>query len=94
MADYGRLDDKTANNFDARFFALGGTYALSRRTDFYAVASRLANRGNAHYLIADASNTGLQTSSNAGLPVPGFFGGNVNAGFSPSSFQVGMRHRF
>jgi len=94
MADYGRLDDKTANNFDARFFALGGTYALSRRTDFYAVASHLANRGNSHYLIADASNTGLQTSSNAGLPVPGFFGGNVNAGFSPSSFQVGMRHRF
>ena len=94
MANYGRLDDRSANNFDARFWGLGATYPLSRRTDFYAAAARMNNRGGSHYLISDASNAGLQTSTSASAAVPGVFAGNVPGGFSPSSFQVGVRHRF
>ena len=95
MADYGRLDDRSANDFDARFFAVGATYALSRRTDFYAAASKMRNRNGAHYLISDASNSGLQTSVGATAAVPAaLFTGNVPAGFSPAALQVGVRHRF
>lgn len=82
VANYGRLDDKSSNNFDARFLGIGGTYAFSRRTDLYASAARMSNRNGAQYLISDASNAGLLTSAN----VPG--------GYSPTSVQVGLRHRF
>ncbi len=94
MANYGRLDDRSANDFDARFWGLGATYAVSRRTDFYTAAGRMNNRGGAHYLISDASGAGLMTSSAASTPVPAVFAGNVPAGYSPTSFQIGVRHRF
>ena len=95
MASYGRLDDRSGNNFDARFVSLGAQMAVSRRTDFYGAVSRMTNRNDAHYLITDASGTGLQTSvsSTAAVPAAGFIG-NVPAGYSPTAVQVGVRHRF
>lgn len=82
LANYGRLDDKSSNNRDARFLGIGGTYAFSRRTDLYASAARMSNRDGAQYLISDASNAGLLTAA------------NVPAGYSPTSVQIGLRHRF
>jgi len=82
MANYGEIDDRSTNNADARFLGLAGTYAMSRRTDFYAAAARMNNRSNARYLITDASNTGLLAAV------------NVGAGYSPTSAQIGLRHRF
>lgn len=97
MAAYGRLDDRSANDFDARFASFGGTYSITRRTDFYGAVSRMTNRNGAHYLISDASNAGLQTSvgASSAVPVaPALFTGNVGAGYSPTALQVGVRHRF
>jgi predicted porin len=51
-------DDKMAANQDATQYALGYRYALSRRTDAYAVYSRITNRNDAPYTTGNATEGG------------------------------------
>ena len=88
----GRIDNRydtngsTLKNNDALFFGVGANYAFSKRTDVYTSASKLQNRNNAIYVISDASNAGLYTTTGTAP--------NVTPGFDPWSAQVGIRHRF
>jgi predicted porin len=47
LASYVRKNDRDLANLDANQVAFGASYALSRRTDFYASYSRITNRGGA-----------------------------------------------
>ena len=58
MASWIRKDDRTALDLDARQFALGHRYALSRRTDTYVALSRITNRNGAGYTAGNASEAG------------------------------------
>lgn len=88
----GRIDnhydanDSTLKNDDATFFGLGANYALSKRTDLYTSWAKDKNKNNATYVLNDASNAGLFTTTGAAA--------NVTPGFDPWSAQIGIRHRF
>jgi len=43
MASYIRHKDRFVSNSDADYWGLGATYALSKRTNFYASYSRVNN---------------------------------------------------
>jgi len=58
MASFIHKDEKTARNQDAAQVALGHRYALSRRTDTYAVVSHISNRRGASYTVGHASDVG------------------------------------
>ncbi|HEU4852104.1 MAG TPA: porin [Telluria sp.] len=58
LASYIRKNDKDLANNDADQIAFGASYALSRRTDFYAAISRINNRRGAGYLVGNASDSG------------------------------------
>jgi predicted porin len=61
LASYIRKNDRDLANRDANQVALGATYALSHRTDFYASYSRIAKRGGAGYSVgASALNLGMR----------------------------------
>ncbi|WP_426196841.1 porin [Massilia sp. DWR3-1-1] len=68
LASFIRKNDRDAANQDARQVALGATYALSRRTDFYAAYSRINNRAGAAYTVGNASAPGGGSSAvNVGM---------------------------
>ena len=56
LASFIRKNDRGLSNRDANQIALGASYTLSRRTDFYASYSRITNRNNAHNLIGNLGN--------------------------------------
>jgi len=56
MASYIRKDDRSAANQDANQLAIGYTYALSKRTNFYTTYSRISNSNGAAYTVGDATN--------------------------------------
>lgn len=58
MVSFIHKDDHDAANRDASQFALGMTYALSRRTDFYASYARIRNRNGAAYTVGNAGEPG------------------------------------
>lgn len=58
MASYIRKDDKTVANADANQFALGYTYALSKRTNVYTSYARISNNKGANYTVGDATDAG------------------------------------
>jgi predicted porin len=61
LASYIRKNDRDLANRDANQVALGATYALSHRTDFYASYSRIAKRDGAGYSAgASALNLGMR----------------------------------
>lgn len=59
----------------ANQFALGYTYALSRRTTVYGTVSRIANHGDAAYVTSDATSS----AAAAGMPASGVQLGIVHA---------------
>lgn len=63
LASYIRKNDRDLANRDANQVAVGATYALSRRTDFYASYSRITNRNGAGYTVGNASSAGSGTSA-------------------------------
>jgi predicted porin len=68
LASYIRKNDRDLANNDANQMALGATYAVSRRTDFYAAYSRINNRNGAAYTVGNASSRGAGTSAvNVGM---------------------------
>jgi predicted porin len=79
MASYAHQDDKTSSNSDAKLFALGYDYNLSKRTDIYTVVAQIDNQ-----------NDGQYAPGTAGSP-----GGFVKTpGDSGRALQIGVRHRF
>lgn len=58
MVSYVRKDDRTGFDRDARQFAIGHRYVLSRRTDTCVALSRITNRNGAGYTAGNASEAG------------------------------------
>lgn len=58
MASYIRKNDKSAANKDADQWALGYTYALSKRTDLYAAYARISNKNGATFIVGNGTETG------------------------------------
>ncbi|HJV72579.1 MAG TPA: porin [Noviherbaspirillum sp.] len=54
---------------DARQFAVGYTYTLSKRTTLYMTYSRVKNEGNAAYVVADSSAAGEPGATATGFQV-------------------------
>lgn len=58
LASYIRNDDRNVTGNDANQWALGYTYAMSQRTNFYAAWARINNRNAAAYTVGNASEVG------------------------------------
>jgi GBP family porin len=58
LASYIRKDDRSGANNDANQWALAYTYAVSKRTNFYAAYARIRNDNNASYTVGNASEAG------------------------------------
>ncbi|MGK5063222.1 porin [Janthinobacterium sp. LB3P112] len=58
MASFIRTNDKTVANADADQWALGYSYALSKRTSTYASYAKIKNKNNAGYTVGNNSNVG------------------------------------
>lgn len=58
LTSYIRKNDRDLANQDANQMAIGASYALSRRTDFYAAYSHIRNRNGAGYTVGNASAPG------------------------------------
>jgi predicted porin len=63
LASFIRKDDRDPANQDADQVALGASYALSRRTDFYGAYSHIKNRNGAGYTVGNASARGNGNSA-------------------------------
>jgi predicted porin len=58
LASYIRKNDKLAANSDANQVAVGYTYALSKRTNFYTSYARISNKNGAAYTVGNATEGG------------------------------------
>jgi predicted porin len=58
IASYIHKDDRTAFNQDASQYAIGYTYALSKRTDLYTAYGLISNENGASYTVNSAIDTG------------------------------------
>lgn len=67
-ASYIRHDDTSAAARDARQWALGATYALSKRSDVYAAYAHIDNRNGATFKVGNATTDGTgNTGVNLGI---------------------------
>ena len=58
MASFIRTNDKDVANADADQWALGYSYALSKRTSTYASYAKIKNKNGAGYTVGNNSNVG------------------------------------
>lgn len=58
LASYIRKDDRSGINADANQWALGYTYALSKRTNFYTSFARIDNDPGAAFTVGNATSAG------------------------------------
>jgi len=58
MASYIHVNDKDVANADANQFAIGYSYALSKRTSTYASYAKISNKNNAGFTVGNNSNAG------------------------------------
>ena len=58
LASYVRKDDRDLANRDASQVAVGLTYSLSKRSDFYASYAKIHNKNGARYTVGNASDSG------------------------------------
>jgi predicted porin len=63
LASYIHKDDKTKLNQDADQFALGYRYALSKRTDLYAMYAHIKNKNGAPYTVGSSIEVGSGNSA-------------------------------
>lgn len=59
LASYIRKNDRDPSNNDARQMAVGATYAMSRRMDFYAAYSRIEHLGAVNFGARPGSGSAL-----------------------------------
>jgi predicted porin len=68
LASVIRHDDQNATARDASQWALGATYALSKRTDVYAAYARISNKNGAAFKVGNATGDGTgNTGANLGI---------------------------
>ena len=79
MVSIAQQNDRTSSNSDARLFAIGYDYNLSKRTDIYTVAAQIRNQNDGQYIPGAAGSPGGFTKT---------------PGERTHAYQVGMRHRF
>lgn len=58
LASYIKKDDRSVLNADADQWAIGYTYALSKRTNLYTSYARISNNPGAAYTVGNASDPG------------------------------------
>lgn len=58
LASFIRKDDDSALNRDANQWALGYSYALSKRTDFYTAYARINNKRGATFTVGNNTEAG------------------------------------
>lgn len=58
MASYIRKNDTEASNMDATQWAVGYSYALSKRTSAYTSFAKIKNSNNAGYTVGNATEVG------------------------------------
>lgn len=58
MASYIRKNDKNSADNDANQFAIGYSYALSKRTNAYTSFAKIKNKNNASYTVGDNTDVG------------------------------------
>ncbi|WP_338681438.1 porin [Janthinobacterium sp. TB1-E2] len=58
LASYVRKDDRDLADRDAKQVAVGLTYSLSKRSDFYASYAKIHNKNGARYTVGNASDAG------------------------------------
>ena len=58
MASYTRKDDKNVANRDADQWAVGYSYALSKRTSTYVAYAKIKNKNGASYTVGNNSEAG------------------------------------
>ncbi|WP_257218686.1 porin [Janthinobacterium sp. 13] len=58
LASWVRKDDRDLANRDASQMAVGLTYSLSKRSDFYASYAKIHNKNGARYTVGNASDSG------------------------------------
>lgn len=58
LASYIRKDDRTSLNQDASQWALGYTYALSKRTSLYSSYAKIKNENGAAYTVGNNTEVG------------------------------------
>lgn len=58
LASYIRKDDQGLANRDADQLAVGASYSMSKRTDFYAALAKIKNRNGAGYGVGTATTRG------------------------------------
>jgi predicted porin len=68
MASYIRKNDKTVNNQDADQWALGYSYAMSKRTNMYVAYAKIKNKNGAGYTVGNNNEAGSGDKAfNAGI---------------------------
>ena len=67
LAGSNRSGPDLGTDGTARQFAIGYAHNLSRRTTLYSAYSRISNRGNAAYVVADSSPAAVAGRSSSGL---------------------------
>jgi GBP family porin len=68
LASYTRKNDRTAFNQDATQWAIGGLYALTKRTSLYASYARIDNKNGAGYTVGNNAEAGSgDRAINAGV---------------------------
>jgi predicted porin len=78
LASYNQIKNNNLANSTSKQYAIGYTYALSKRTNLYTSYARMTNDANADLYVGDATITGA---------------GSVG-GASASGFALGIRHKF
>jgi predicted porin len=63
LASWVRKNDRDLSNRDANQLALGASYTVSRRTDFYASYSRITSRGGAGDSLGNPTSSAAASSA-------------------------------
>ncbi|MFC3380211.1 porin [Rugamonas sp. CCM 8940] len=67
LASVIHRNDRTMLNQDARQLAMGMTYSLSRRTDFYAALAHVRYQAGGNTMTVNRSNFGANSGANFGV---------------------------
>ena len=67
LASYIHKNDRDLANRDANQFALGASYVVSRKTDFYAALSHTVNTNSTGILIGGAARPSGSSAVNVGM---------------------------
>lgn len=78
LASYSQIKDQNATANKSKQYAIGYTYALSKRTNLYTSYARMTNDGANDLYVGDATIAGAGTVGGA----------------SASGFALGIRHKF